>query len=205
MHMFSRLIEYCFILFFTVFFVRKIIFCAYATIHMNIIVLWIFLYIYFSSVRQYHCQTLFLYFICNFIYPYLLNKNAYVYIFLFLPKFVPQTKIYLPFYIYICVYIIIYTNIFLKCAYLHTYKNIIYILLAAAIYTYCTSYRMHFLFSFLFILCTPIYPFFISFLCIHYHIYFCWRHLLILLLLFQRAGNNTFAFLFVCIFYMLFK
>lgn len=104
---------------------------------------------------------------------------------------------------FICLFI--YTNIFLKCAYLHTYKNIIYILLAAAIYTYCTSYRMHFLFSFLFILCTPIYPFFISFLCIHYHIYFCWRHLLILLLLFQRAGNNTFAFLFVCIFYMLFK
>ena len=57
---------------------------------------------------------------------------------------------------------------------------------------------------FLFILCTPIYPFFISFLCIHYHIYFCWRHLPVPLL-FQRAGNNIFAFLFVCIFYMLFK
>lgn len=64
---------------------------------------------------------------------------------------------------------------------------------------------MHFLFSFLFILCTPIYLFFISFLCIHYHIYFCWQYLLVLLLLFQRAGNNTFAFLFVYIFYMLFK
>lgn len=108
------------------------------------------------------------------------------------------------FYIHICVYIIIYTNIFLKCAYLHIHKNIIYILLAAAIYTYCTSYRMHFLFFFLFILCTPIYPFFISFLCIHYHIYFCWRHLPAPQL-FQRAGNNIFAFLFVCIFYMLFK
>ena len=76
--MFSRLIAYCFILFFTVFFVRKIIFCAYATVYMNIIVLWIFLYVYFSSVRQYYCQTLFLYFICNFIYTCLLNKNATV-------------------------------------------------------------------------------------------------------------------------------
>ena len=119
---------------------------------MNAIVLWIFLYIYFSSVRQYHCQTLFLCFICNFIYPCLLNKNAYVYIFLFLPKFVPQTKIYLPFYIYICVYIIIYTNIFLKCAYLHTHKNISYTFCWQQSYihivhpTVCTFYFPFYLF-----------------------------------------------------------
>lgn len=121
--MFSRLIAYCFILFLLFFCTQNYILCiCYCTYEYHCFVD-IFIHI-FSSVRQYHCQTLFLYFICNFIYPYLLNKNAYVYIFLFLPKSVPQTKIYLPFYIYICVYIIIYTNIFLKCAYLHTHKNI---------------------------------------------------------------------------------
>ena len=89
------------------------------------------------------------------------------------------------------------------CILTYTQKHIIFILLAAVIYTYCTSYRMHFLFFFLFILCTPIYPFFISFLCIHYHIYFCWQHLPALLL-FSADGYIFFAFLFVCTFHISF-
>lgn len=122
---------------------------------------------------------------------------------LFLPKVVPQTEIYLFFYIHIYVCIIIYTNIFLKCAYLHTHKNISYSFCWQQSYIYCTYYRMHFLFFFLFILCTPIYPFFISFLCIHYHIYFCWQHLPALLL-FSADGYIFFAFLFVCTFHISF-
>lgn len=100
-------------------------------------------------------------------------------------------------------YYYIHKYIFKMCILTYTQKHIIFILLAAVIYTYCTSYRMHFLFSFLFILCTPIYPFFISFLCIHYHIYFCWRHLLALLL-FSADWHIFFAFLFVCTFHISF-
>lgn len=100
-------------------------------------------------------------------------------------------------------YYYIHKYIFKMCILTYTQKHIIFILLAAVIYTYCTSYRMHFLFFFLFILCTPIYPFFISFLCIHYHIYFCWQHLPALLL-FSADGYIFFAFLFVCTFHISF-
>ena len=88
---------------------------------------------------------------------------------------------------------------------MHTYihTKTYHIHFAGSSHIYCTYYRMHFLFFFLFILCTPIYPFFISFLCIHYHIYFCWQHLPALLL-FSADGYIFFAFLFVCTFHISF-
>ena len=197
MHMFSRLIAYCFILFFLLhFYAQNHILCIYYCTYESHWFMHIFIYIFFLSTGSTAASRWLPQSMHSFIYPYLLNKNAYVYILLFLPEYIPQPAIYFLFYIYIYVCIIICTNIFLKCAYLHTHKNIIYILLAAVIYTYCTSYRMHFLFFFLFILCTPIYPFFISFLCIHYHIYFCWQHLPALLL-FHPTGIYFLRF-FLC-------
>lgn len=100
-------------------------------------------------------------------------------------------------------YYYIHKYIFKMCILTYTQKHIIFILLAAVIYTYCTPYRMHFLFFFLFILCTPIYPFFISFF-IHTLPY--------LFLLAAFAGITTlsadgyifFAFLFVCTFHISF-